>query len=130
MENPTEIIPGVIFYSYLSEKRKEKVCFFEHSTLVLQVDGEFNLKTTSQKISMQKGEMLLIRKNQLAELIKIPGDSGSYQTIVLCLHEELLRTIALEEKIGLTQKYLGEPNILIPSNDYLSGYFESIVPYV
>ncbi len=55
--NPTEIIPGVIFYSFFSAQRKEKVGFFEHSTLVLQVSGQFTLETASQKISM-KGVLL------------------------------------------------------------------------
>jgi len=130
MTNPTEIIPGVLFYAYLSAMRKEKVGFFTHCTLVLQVSGQFNLETSTQKISMKKGEMLLIGKNQLGQLTKIPLPNEDYETIVIVLQEDLLRKIALEEQIKIKEKYTGKPNILIPSNDFLRGYFQSVVPYV
>jgi len=130
MTNPTEIIPGVIFYSYFSAQRKEKVGFFEHSTLVLQVSGQFTLETASQKISMKSGEMLLIRKNQLGEITKTPLEGENYETIIICLKEDLLRQYALEEQIETRQKYTGQPNVLIPENAFLKGFFQSIIPYV
>ncbi|MCF2499069.1 helix-turn-helix domain-containing protein [Dyadobacter chenhuakuii] len=144
MTSPAEILPGVIFYSYLSTERREKVCFWNHHTLVLQVSGQFVLETSSQKISMTGGELLLIGRNQLGTLTKTPGlaspglaypgPEGSvpgahYETIVISLQEELLRRIVLEEKIEADHKYVGPPNMLIPLNEFLQGYFQSIVPY-
>lgn len=129
MESPAEILPGVIFYSYLSTQSKQKACFWNHHTLILQVSGEFTLETSAQSISMGAGEMLLIGKNQLGTLTKTPGKNGSYETIVISLQEDLMRKIALEEKITSEGKYTGRPNLLIPSNEFLQGYFQSIVPY-
>lgn len=130
MTNPTEIIPGVIFYGYNAAMRKEKVGFLTHNTLVMQVSGHFMLETSAQKISMTKGEMLLIRKNQLGTITKTPLPGEHYETIVISLQEDLLRKIALEEHIDTQPKYLGLPNILIPSNEFLKGYFQSVLPYV
>lgn len=130
MTNPTEIIPGIIFFSYLSTMRKEKVAFLENKILVLQVSGRFSIETASEKISMGRGEMLLIQKNQLAELTKTPLDGEAYQTIVISLKEDLLRKIVLEEQIEIGQKYIGPSNILIPVNDFLRAFFESVIPYV
>ncbi len=130
MVNPTEIIPGVLFYSYLSSMRKDKVAFLEHTTLVLQVSGRFTMETASEKISMEKGEMLLIHRNQLGELTKTPLEGEEYQTIVICLKEDLLRKIALDEQIEIGNKYAGPPNILIPKNDFLHAFFQSVIPYV
>jgi AraC-like DNA-binding protein len=104
--------------------------FLEHNTLVLQVSGHFTLETASQRISMRRGEMLLIRKNQLGEITKAPLDDEEYQTIVIRLKEDLLRKIALEEQIEAEKKYIGPPNILIPGNDFLHGFFQSVMPYV
>jgi len=128
--NSTEIIAGVIFYNYFSAMRKEKACFMEHNTLVLQVSGQFTLETSSQKISMRSGEMLLIGKNQLGQITKTPPPGGGYETIVIFLQEDLLRKIALEEQVEIQRKYAGPPNILIPGNDFLQGYFQSVIPYV
>ncbi|MCF0072891.1 AraC family transcriptional regulator [Dyadobacter sp. CY261] len=130
MTNPTEILPGVIFYSYLSKERKDKVAFLENNTLVMQVSGRFSLQTATQKISMGAGEMLLIQKNQLGEITKTPLDGEDYQTIVISLQEHLLRTIALEEQVEIGHKYSGPPNVHIPANDFLRAFFQSVVPYV
>ncbi|PQA93048.1 AraC family transcriptional regulator [Chryseobacterium shigense] len=129
MKSPAEILPGVIFYSYLSAERKEKVCFWNHPTLVLQVSGQLILETSGQTISMSAGELLLIGRNQLGTLTKTPLPGGNYETIVISLQEDLLRKIVLEEKLEADQKYIGPPNILIPSNEFLQGYFQSIIPY-
>jgi AraC-like DNA-binding protein len=130
MTNPTEIIPGIIFYAYNSNMRKEKVGFLTHHKLVLQVSGHFMLETSAQKISMIKGEMILIGKNQLGTITKIPQPDDYYETIVISLQEDLLRKIALEEHIETKQKHSGPLNILIPSNEFLKGYFQSVIPYV
>jgi AraC-like DNA-binding protein len=129
MESPAEILPGVIFYSYLSAERKEKVCFWNHHTLILQVSGQFTLETSGQTISMNGGEMMLIGRKQLGTLTKTPLPGGNYETIVISLQEDLLRKIVLEEKLEAERKYIGPPNILVPSNEFLQGYFHSIVPY-
>ena len=73
--------------------------------------------------------MLLIGKNQLGTLTKTPVAGGNYETIVISLQDDLLRKITLEEKLEADRKYNGPLNILIPSNDFLKGYFQSIVPY-
>jgi AraC-like DNA-binding protein len=130
MTNPTEIIPGVIFFSFLTTQLKEKVGFLGHNTLVLQVSGHFTLETASERISMTRGEMLLIRKNQLGEITKTPLPGEDYQTIVIVLQEDLLRKIALEEQIEIREKYTGALNVLIPGNDFLRGFFQSVMPYV
>jgi len=129
MESPAEILPGVIFYSYLSAERKEKACFWNHHTLILQVSGQLVLETSAQHISMNGGELLLIGRNQLGTLTKTPVAGGNYETIVISLQEDLLRKIMLEEQIETHHKYIGPPNLLIPVNEFLQGYFHSIVPY-
>ncbi|MBS1566507.1 MAG: AraC family transcriptional regulator, partial [Bacteroidetes bacterium] len=130
MTNATEILPGIIFYAYFATRHKEQAGFFEHNTLVLQVSGRFTLETASQRISMKRGQMLLIRKNQLGQITKTPLPDEDYQTIVIVLQEDLLRQIALEEKIDMQKKYTGPSNILVPGNDFLHGYFQSVMPYV
>jgi AraC-like DNA-binding protein len=128
--NQSDKLPGFIFYGYHSAMRKEKVCFLAHNTLVMQVSGQFTLETSGQTISMKGGEMLLVGKNQLGTITKTPLPGENYETIVITLQEDMLRKIALEEQIEVQQKYTGAPNILIPGNDFLQGYLQSIIPYV
>ncbi|WP_316836785.1 AraC family transcriptional regulator [Pedobacter nutrimenti] len=129
MTNPAEILPGVIFYSYLSAERKDKVCFWNHHTLVLMVSGQLHLETANQRMEVKAGEMMLVGKNQLGTLTKTPLPGQSYESIVICLQEDLLRKIALEEQIGTSPKYIGPSNVPIPPDPFLIGYFQSIIPY-
>jgi len=129
MESPAEILPGVIFYSYLSSERKEKSCIWNHHTLVMQVSGQMVVETSEQNISISAGEVLLIHKNQLGTLTKTPEPGGYYETIVISLQENLMRKIALEEKIEANTKYTESSNRILPDNEFLKGYFQSIVPY-
>lgn len=130
MQNPTELIPGVLFYSYLSTARKDKVGFFDQTAMVLQVSGQLTSKTDSEQLGTKPGDVLLIRKNQLAELNKVPLPGEDYQSIVISLKEDMLRQIALEERIHSIAPYQGPLNLHIPSNDFLQGFFQSILPYV
>ena len=102
----------------------------EHNTLVLQVSGRFSMETAIEKISMEGGQMLLIQKNQLAEITKTPLEDNEYQTIVIRLKEDLLRQIVLEEQIEIGQKYTGPSNIIIPPNEFLRAFFQSVIPYI
>lgn len=129
MQNPTEIVPGLLFFSYLSSARKEKVGFFGDSALVLQVSGEMKFETSTLKVTTKAGELLLIRKNQLAELTKQPLPGEDYQTMVIRLKEDLLRQIALEDQLTASSKYNGPSAIILPANDFLQGFFQSITPY-
>lgn len=129
MESPAEILPGVIFYSYLSSERKEKACIWNHHTMVMQVSGQMVLETAEQTMIISAGEVLLIHKNQLGTLTKTPEHGGYYETIVISLQEDLMRKIALEEKMETNTKYVGSSNLILPKNDFLKGYFQSVVPY-
>lgn len=130
MKDPTEIYAGVIFYSHLTAKRKEIAAFMAHNTLILMVNGQLTLETTEHTTTLVKGDMMLVGKNQLATLTKTPSAEGNYETIVIVLQEDLLRTIALEERIEIRQAYNGSPFVLIPPNDFMQGYFQSVIPYV
>jgi AraC family transcriptional regulator, exoenzyme S synthesis regulatory protein ExsA len=109
---------------------KEHVAFLEHNMLVLVVSGLFTFETSREKITRRKGQMLLIGKNQLAQITKTPLPGEVYETIVISLQESLIRQMALDEHIQVSRKYTGAPNVVIPGNDFLHGYFQSVMPYV
>lgn len=93
------------------------------------VSGQLHLETASQRMEVKAGEMMLVGKNQLGTLTKTPLPGQSYESIVICLQEDLLRKIALEEQIGNSPKYIGPTNVPIPPDPFLVGYFQSIIPY-
>ncbi len=93
------------------------------------VSGQLHLETADQRMEVKAGEMMLVGKNQLGTLTKTPLPGQSYESIVICLQEDLLRKIALEEEIGSSPKYVGPSNVPIQPDPFLIGYFQSIIPY-
>lgn len=128
--NRNEIIPGILFHGYSSEKKRETVAFLEDITLVLQVSGCFSLETAQERVSIDKGTILLIGRNQLGQITKSPSNGESFQTIIICLKEDLLRQIALDENVEIAGKFEGATNIIIPDSDFFRSYFQSLLPYI
>ncbi|MFC3199953.1 helix-turn-helix domain-containing protein [Parapedobacter deserti] len=129
MKYSAEIVPGRMVYSLNTEKERIRDGLIPESLLVLQISGQLLFETSSEKILTQAGDMLLVRKNQLAKATKIPADDGAYQTILILLNSDTLRKYALEHQVETTQKYKGAPNILLPQNEFLEGFFKSLMPY-
>ena len=130
MKPSTELIPDTVFYAFHATMEKDYAVYVEHTMLTFQISGEFTMQTSSEEISMRPNEILLLRKYQVGEVTKKPLDSKGYQTVVVFLRDELLRQIALEEQIEIEEKYMGKSNILIPPNDFLQAYFQSVMPYI
>ena len=130
VNNSIEIVPGSIVYSQVTEKEREKDKFLAESVLILQIAGQLTLETSSQKISTKRGDMLLVRKYQLAKFTKTPLQGEEYKVIFILLNEDTLRKYALENQVETRQKYNGKPNIFIPENEFLQGFFQSLIPYV
>lgn len=128
--NRNEIIPGILFHGYSSEKKRETVAFLEDITLVLQVSGCFSLETAHERVSIEKGTILLIGKNQLGQITKSPKDGECFQTIIISLKEDLLRQIALNGNVEIANKFEGPTNIIIPDSDFFRSYFQSVLPYI
>jgi phage-related protein len=77
MESPTEILPGVIFYSYLSSLKKEKACVWNHHTLVLQVSGQMVLETADSLSNVVDSttENVADSLENVADSVRATGDS-------------------------------------------------------
>jgi AraC family transcriptional regulator, exoenzyme S synthesis regulatory protein ExsA len=129
MKHSTDIVPGGIVYSMITEKEREWNGFLSENIFVLQISGKMTVETSSEKFSTQPGDMLLTRKNQLAKIAKMPFDREDYQTIIILLNGDILRRYALKHGIEIKQKYKGKLNIFIPKNEFLQGFFKSLMPY-
>jgi len=129
VNNSTDIIPGSIVYSQITEKEREKDGFLAESVLALQISGQLTLETSSQKISTKPGDVLLMRKHQLVKMTKTPLHGGDYKIIYILLSQDVLRKYALENKEEVWGKYKGKPNVFIPQNEFMQGFFQSLIPY-
>ncbi len=129
MNQSTDIVPGSIVYTMNTERERVWDGFLSENILVLQISGVMDVETSNEKYSIQAGQMLLTRKYQLAKIIKLPSNGADYETITILLKGDNLRTYALKHGIEIKKKYKGRSNIFIPPNEFLKGFFASLIPY-
>ena len=129
MKETIDIVPESIVYSKITEKEIEWNGFLAESILAIQISGKTIIETSNQKLTSQAGDMLLIHKHQLVRFIKMPFDGKDYQTITIILNNDVLRRFALKMDIVITERHNDKANIFIPKNEYLTGFFKSLIPY-
>lgn len=129
VNHSTDIVPGSIVYAQVAEKEREKDGFFAETVLAMQIAGQLTIETSSQKISTKPGDLLLMRKHQLVKMTKTPLHGEDYKVIFILLSQDILRKYALENPVELGEKYTGMPNVFIPPNEFMQGFFQSLIPY-
>jgi AraC-like DNA-binding protein len=125
-----DIIPGNIVYAQISKKEREKDTFLSETVLMFQISGQLTLETSTQKISTRKGDLILMHKHQLIKMTKTPFPGEDYESIYILLNQDVLRKYALENELESGEKYKGKPNVFVPKNEFIKGFFQSLIPYM
>jgi AraC-like DNA-binding protein len=130
MENHSyNIVSDAFVFTISAEKEKESDRFLSESILVSQLSGQLTLETNIEKVVINPGDTLLVRKHQFVKVTKTPINEEYQKAILFILKDDILRKYAIENQIETSIKYKGQSNILIPENAYLKGFFNSLIPY-
>jgi AraC-like DNA-binding protein len=117
-------------YACAFEKAYTYEQFVPEQLLAYQISGRTHIYHQRGEMVLEEGQLLLARRNQFAKSIKIPAENKEYQCISVVLSTDRLRQFALDNGIVCEEKYEGKKNILLEPNDFLKGYFLSVMPYV
>lgn len=130
MANHLNEIPANEFvFSIGADKKKESDRFLSESVLAMQISGQLELETNNDRITMNPGNFLLVRKHQFVKVTKSPSETDQHKAILMTLDEEVIRNYCLENRVENTEKYQGPSNILFTENAFLKGFFSSLIPY-
>ncbi|MDP4150717.1 MAG: AraC family transcriptional regulator [Bacteroidota bacterium] len=130
MGDSSEMAPGSIVYTILSQKEREKDVFLNETILLMQVSGKLTLETSGKKVTTREGDLVLLRKHQLLKITKTPLDGKNYEIIIVVFGDDLLRKYALENQLDVEGTYAGKTYFLFTGNEFLKGYFQSLLPYI
>jgi AraC-like DNA-binding protein len=75
------------------------------------------------------GTLCLFRRNQLLKTIKKPFDGKPFATINIFLDQEILKKYSLEHNVKASGIYTREPNLRLENDEFMQGYFNSLLPY-
>lgn len=130
MEDTNEILFDKLVYSCYFEKQRGLEQFIPEHLLGFQISGETHAFSAMGNREMLGNTVVLTRRNQLIRTTKYPSTEGKYQFVSIILDQETLKQFALENKIVIDKHYTGEKVFFFEPDDYLKGYFLSLVPYI
>ncbi|HEV2478266.1 MAG TPA: AraC family transcriptional regulator [Puia sp.] len=119
-----------LFYSCYHETSRVVEHFVpEHVfTHILEGSLDFFLGTSHHRY--HEGDMLLIKRNQLAKVVKFPAAGGLFRSYSLYLDQPTLRAISLEYNLKADGLYKGESIVLLEQDTFYRSFAGSLVPYM
>jgi AraC-like DNA-binding protein len=129
MENKTHIHVNNLLYSCVSQKHRGNEQFVHEHALGYIIAGETHLLGNNGLHIIPSGSIGLARRNQLMKSEKVPAPNGEYKAVNIFLTQEFLRRYAVEHKIDPFGPYTGDTMRALPSDPFLIGYFNSLLPY-
>jgi AraC-like DNA-binding protein len=75
------------------------------------------------------GTLCVFRRNQILKMVKKPLDGKPYASINILLDQETLKKYSLQYNLKTDEIYIGEPNVILENDEFMKGYFNSLMPY-
>lgn len=118
-----------MLYACEVEKCRGNEQFVKEHALGYLLAGESQFFTSEGTRIAAAGSIGLVRRNQLIKSIKMPPEGGEFKSINIYLNQEFLRKYSIDNKIDPVGRYTGDLVIPMPSDPFLIGYFNSLLPY-
>lgn len=118
-----------ILFSCTSEEKKDHEPFVADHAILFVLNGKMILNDGNETTEFNTGEIGFVSKNQLVKTQKISQNNKPFMGISIFLPKETLFNYSNDNNILPKDNYTGKPNFLLPTNPFLKGYFDSIIPY-
>ncbi|WP_143774305.1 AraC family transcriptional regulator [Niastella vici] len=128
MEYPGANVKGRIFVSCKKEKHYSRELILDQHALVYVVEGMLELSYADQVHRFGPGTTLLIPRNQLGRMVKLPENGEPFRSISILFPEQLLRKFYASRRENLAQgKWTG--HLALKQHPLLQSLFTSLIPY-
>lgn len=118
-----------ILFSCTGAHTRSHDAFLPEHSLWLIVSGEMDVFTDGTVETYGKGTLLLAKKNQLIKAVKKSGSDKPFMAISIVLDQASLKEYSVANNVTASNAYVGEPNVILSSDPFLTGYFDSLIPY-
>lgn len=118
-----------ILYSCVGEHKQGHGSLLPEHSLWLILSGTMEVVTENGIEIFGKDTLYLSKKNQLVNAVKKPDGEKPFTGISIFLDQASLKQYSLAHGADATGVYTGEPNVRLPLDPFLKGYFDSLLPY-
>lgn len=128
MERPGANVKGRIFVSCKREIHYSRELILDQHALVYVYAGTLELSYADQVHRFTRGTTLLIPRNQLGRLVKLPADDIPFRSLSILFPEALLKKFyAAQTENPAEGKWKG--HLALEKHPLLESLFSSLVPY-
>ena len=118
-----------ILFSCIGQQKKDFDPFVPDHALTFILTGKMTINDGNETTEYNTGQIGFMLKNQLVKTQKFPQDNKPFMGISIFLPKETLYNYAKKHNILPKGQYTGKPNFILPSDPFLKGFFDSIIPY-
>ena len=128
MERPGGVIKGRIFVSCKKEKHYSRELTLDQHALVYVFAGTLELSYADQTHRYSPGTTLLIPRNELGRMSKLPANDEPFRSLSILFPESLLRKFYTAPRLNPAEgKWRGL--LVLDKHPLLESLFRSLVPY-
>ncbi|HEY4325554.1 MAG TPA: AraC family transcriptional regulator [Mucilaginibacter sp.] len=124
-----DVAPPILFSCYDHVSREGEHFVPEHVFSYI-LSGSQTLFLKDKTFHFKEGDFRFFRKNQLSRFIKQPPVGGEFKSISVRIDQETLSNISTENDLHMSHPYTGDSTLLLPPNNLLKNYIDSLAPYI
>jgi AraC-like DNA-binding protein len=119
-----------LFYSCYHAMNRVVEQFVQEHVFNYILEGSLDFYLGPSAHRYHQGDMLLIKRNQLAKVTKFPAPGGLFRSVSLYLDQPMLRAFSLEYGLKADAPYRGESIVLLKQDTFYKSFAESLNPYI
>jgi len=118
-----------LLYSCYPEKSRQPDSFVKEHVLIRILSGNMILHSISATYNFTSGDTVLLKRNQLVKMTRIPPANGKYESVSVYFDQVALKSFAAENNIHPQPLYTGSPVVLLTANTLYTSYASSLAAY-
>lgn len=119
-----------LLYSCYSTLSRVAEQFVHDHALTYITEGNLDFYLGTQHIVFRKGDLVVVKRNQLAKATKIPPEGGVFQSVSIHLSQDALRSFSMEYGLEASGPYLGESIVALRPDAFAQSFYDSLQPYM
>lgn len=119
-----------LFYSCYHELNRVVEQFVQEHVFTHILEGSLDFFLGTRHHTYNQGDMLLIKRHQLAKVVKYPRPDGVFKSFSLYLDQPMLRAYSLEHGLKANTPYSGDSIVLLKQDPFYKSFADSLTPYM
>ncbi len=123
-------LDGWLFYSCYATTNRVEEQFVPDHVFTHVLEGNISFFSGGAHRMFRAGDMMLVKRNQLAKVTKHPPAGGECRSISIRLNQDILRAFSIEYGLQADHPYMEENIVLLKQDDYYKSFIDSLTPYL